>query len=332
MNEKISVIVPVYNVEPYIKKCINSIIKQTYKNIEIIIVDDGSPDQCGKIADSYALKDHRVRVIHKENGGLASAYNSGLSVATGEYIGFVDSDDWIEPSMYESMLNMMKLQDCDLVECGLNAVYGRKIYKFNNNENYVLSGRDALIKHLTRNGSNDMPIIAAWSKLFKASFWADKRFPNVKHLEHMITCEALYNANRVGFVNKGMYNHLFTNAGSITNSKFGTADLVIEQQYYNRVIFAQEKGDLEIAKLAEESYFVQLLILYYRCVLAKMEQKNHYLDIIKKRRNDILNSGIKKRKKLEFRILYVSPQIYMIYRTTLSWITGTINRIKKFFI
>ena len=92
----ISVIVPVYKVEPYLRKCVDSIINQTYKNLEIILVDDGSPDNCGVICDEYAAQDSRIRVIHKENGGVSSARNAGLDICTGDYIGFVDSDDWIE--------------------------------------------------------------------------------------------------------------------------------------------------------------------------------------------------------------------------------------------
>ena len=97
---KVSIIVPVYKVEKYLRKCIDSIINQTLKDIEIILVDDGSPDNCGKICDEYAAKDTRIKVIHKENGGLSSARNAGMEVAEGEYIGFVDSDDWIESDMY----------------------------------------------------------------------------------------------------------------------------------------------------------------------------------------------------------------------------------------
>ncbi|OUQ56652.1 hypothetical protein B5E58_10530, partial [Tyzzerella sp. An114] len=95
-NKKISVIVPIYNVEKYLNRCVDSIINQTYKNLEIILVDDGSPDNCGKICDEYAKKDNRIKVVHKENGGVSSARNVGLNIATGDYIGFVDGDDWID--------------------------------------------------------------------------------------------------------------------------------------------------------------------------------------------------------------------------------------------
>ena len=117
--DKISVIVPVYKVEKYLKKCIESIISQSYKNLEIILVDDGSPDNCGKICDEYIQKDKRIKVIHKKNGGLSSARNAGLNIATGDYIGFVDSDDWIEFDMYKKMIECILKQNVDVVQCGM---------------------------------------------------------------------------------------------------------------------------------------------------------------------------------------------------------------------
>lgn len=116
---KISVIVPVYNVAPYLKKCVDSIINQTFTDIEIILVDDGSTDESGTICDQYAQKDSRVKVIHKPNGGLSDARNSGLEVCSGEYIGFVDSDDWISPDMYETLIHFAVKEDLDVAMCGV---------------------------------------------------------------------------------------------------------------------------------------------------------------------------------------------------------------------
>ena len=115
--DKISVIVPVYNVEPYIKQCIDSIVNQTYKNLEIILIDDGSPDNCGKICDEYALKDNRIKVLHIQNRGPAIARNAALDIATGEFIGFIDSDDFIEPDMYETLYNAITKTNAGLAVC-----------------------------------------------------------------------------------------------------------------------------------------------------------------------------------------------------------------------
>ena len=117
MNPMISVIVPIYNVEKYLARCVDSIVNQTYKNLEIILVDDGSPDRCPQMCDDYAEKDSRIKVIHKKNGGLSDARNAGMAVATGEYISFIDSDDWIETSMFELLLNNIFQYDCE-ISCG----------------------------------------------------------------------------------------------------------------------------------------------------------------------------------------------------------------------
>ena len=115
--DKISVIVPIYNVEPYIRKALDSIINQTYKNLEIILVDDGSPDNCGKICDEYALKDKRIKVLHIKNSGPAVARNAGLDIATGEFIGFIDPDDFFELDMYETLYNAITKTNAGLVVC-----------------------------------------------------------------------------------------------------------------------------------------------------------------------------------------------------------------------
>ena len=129
-KDKISVIVPVYNVENYLAKCLDSIVNQTYKNLEIIIVDDGSTDSSPSICDTYKEKDKRIKVIHKENGGLSSARNVGLKHATGDFIAFVDSDDWIDLSMYEKLLTKQKEKDYDMVFCRYFKVYpGEEIHK-----------------------------------------------------------------------------------------------------------------------------------------------------------------------------------------------------------
>ena len=119
-NKKISVIMPVYNVEKYLKKCIESVLSQTYKNFEIILVDDGSPDNCGKICDECAQKDERIKVIHKENGGVSSARNAGLKIATGDYIIFIDSDDYINENMFAHMIKNAKGNNSDIVVCNFN--------------------------------------------------------------------------------------------------------------------------------------------------------------------------------------------------------------------
>ena len=123
---KISVIVPVYKVEPYLDKCVSSIVNQTHKNLEIILVDDGSPDNCPAMCDAWAEKDSRIRVMHKTNGGLSDARNAGMAVATGELMAFVDSDDWIVPDMYEYLYQRLTEDNSDIAACGVQMVWEDK--------------------------------------------------------------------------------------------------------------------------------------------------------------------------------------------------------------
>ncbi|MBO4674921.1 MAG: glycosyltransferase [Elusimicrobiaceae bacterium] len=115
----ISIIVPIYNVEKYLSQCLDSIVAQTYQNLEIILVDDGSPDNCGKICDEYAAKDSRIKIIHQVNAGLSAARNAGLEIAMGEYIGFVDSDDYIESDMYEYLYGLIKRDNAAMAMCAI---------------------------------------------------------------------------------------------------------------------------------------------------------------------------------------------------------------------
>lgn len=144
----ISIIVPVYNVEKYVRKCLDSVVNQAYKDLEILIVDDGSTDGSGKICDEYK-KDDRVKVFHTENRGLSAARNYGIDRAHGEWIGFVDSDDWIEPDMYEVLLKSALETDADIVECGVYTEYSNKAIG-SKKRNALILGSDAiqaLLKH-----------------------------------------------------------------------------------------------------------------------------------------------------------------------------------------
>lgn len=139
----ISVIIPVYNVEPYLRKCLDSVVNQTYKELEIFIIDDGSTDGSGAICDEYVKADKRIRVFHTENRGLSCARNLGLDEVKGEWIGFVDSDDWIEPDMYEVLLTRAKETGADVVECSFIRLYPEKTI-VRQKEELIISGKNAI--------------------------------------------------------------------------------------------------------------------------------------------------------------------------------------------
>ena len=122
-QQKISVIVPVYRVEAFLDRCVQSIAEQSYKNLEIILVDDGSPDNCPAICDAWAERDSRIKVVHKQNGGLSDARNAGMAIATGEFMGFVDSDDWIAPDMYQHLYDLLETDGSDIAACGVEMVW-----------------------------------------------------------------------------------------------------------------------------------------------------------------------------------------------------------------
>lgn len=182
MNVMISIIVPIYKVEKYLPQCIESIVNQTYSNLEIILVDDGSPDRCGEICDKYAESDNRIKVVHKPNGGLVSARKAGVQVANGEYIAFVDGDDWIEKNMYQEMNSYLNSYDIDMVCAGFTQVNGDEKVKYSN---YFPSGiydrRDIeniiLPELLCIKDSYESGVVSAvWNKLFKKDLIRDYIF------------------------------------------------------------------------------------------------------------------------------------------------------------
>ena len=178
---KISVIVPVYKVEPYLRKCLDSIVGQTYRNLEIILVDDGSPDNCGAICDEYAAGDERIKVIHKENGGVASARNAGLDMATGDYIGWVDSDDWIEPEMFEAMLEAMASRNADIVICGRQEHYPDKSFQMGWQQEEILDKERAMALLV----EDDLVRSYLWDKLWRRELFDGVRVPGLKVFEDM---------------------------------------------------------------------------------------------------------------------------------------------------
>ena len=167
--ELISVIVPVYNVEKYIRECLDSIVNQTYKNLQIILVDDGSTDNSGKICDEFAKKDSRITVVHQENQGAGAAKNTGLELIEGEYFSIIDSDDYIDLSMYEKMVSLMKQYDSDIVQCLFKQVYVNKIimrqYSTLKKSCTVLT-RQKYLQHFL----SDWKFAIFATKIFKTSF------------------------------------------------------------------------------------------------------------------------------------------------------------------
>ncbi len=211
INPLISIIIPVYNVEKYLPRCLNSVIAQTYTNLEIILIDDGSTDASGKICDEYARKDSRFKILHKGNQGLASARNDGLRMATGEYIGFVDSDDYIEKDMFECLYNLITRDNADISMCDMFIERKGKWVESN-----VI---DTPYKCVTRSEIFKFPIWrVVWNKLYRSSGLKNICFKEgISYGEDtLFSFELITNVNKVAIGNKKKYYYAQNNL-SITH-------------------------------------------------------------------------------------------------------------------
>ena len=210
---KLSVIVPVYQVEATLDRCVASIVGQTFTDLEVILVDDGSSDHSPQLCDEWAAKDSRIRVIHKTNGGLSDARNAGLNVATGELITFVDSDDYLEPDTYQQVLPMTT--SCDIVEFPVFRFYGtnkQSLLTFASGICTEVS--DYWLKHRAYQHSY------AWNKIYKATLFTDIRFPKGRVFEDVYTLPLLLQrANQVGTTSKGLYYYCQNNQGITSTAK-----------------------------------------------------------------------------------------------------------------
>lgn len=199
----ISVIVPVYKVEPYIHRCIDSIIQQTYKNLEIILVDDGSPDNCGKICDEYADLDSRIKVIHQQNGGLSAARNTGLDICQGEYIGFVDGDDCIHPEMYQRLYDDICKYQVKLAFCHPNMCYHDEITPINEKESECKEKEYVILRSLIEN-----IWWSACTKLYKRKLFEKVRYPlNKVNEDYPITITLYDQCDQIAVNYNKLYNY-----------------------------------------------------------------------------------------------------------------------------
>lgn len=238
MDSLISVIVPIYNVEKYLQRCVDSIINQTYRNLEIILVDDGSLDNCPKMCDDYAEKDSRIKVVHKENGGLSDARNVGMEVATGEYVSFIDSDDYISLDFYETLLETIVDNDSDIVECGVVKFYeNEKFDKYNDDlkvTNYdTVDALDGLI--------SESPFKQhVWNKLYKSSVALDIPYAVGKlNEDEFWTYQIFGKAKKVTRIYKTMY-YYFQRGSSIMGKGYNIKRLDALEGKMNRQAYIEK--------------------------------------------------------------------------------------------
>lgn len=237
MKDTISVIVPIYKVERYLDECITSIVNQNYDNLEIILVDDGSPDNCPEICEVWASRDLRIKVVHKTNGGLSSARNAGLKVASGDFVMFVDSDDFIELSMVSNLLQSLKNTNADITCCEINRYkdgkYSLMDIFHSDVESYTISSTQYLKKLFLTEVS-----CASWNKLYKREILKNMYFPEGTYNEDIVF---LYNLLQnkdisITLINKALYNYRVTPNSVTTTFGLRNMDYLYNAQRFEKSI------------------------------------------------------------------------------------------------
>ncbi len=312
---KISIIVPVYKVEKYIHKCIDSILSQDFTDFEVILVDDGSPDNCGKICDEYASKDSRVKVIHKENGGLSSARNAGIDIATGDYIGFVDSDDYISADMYSKMYISAVENSADIVACNLVHEYERtekkpnKLKVFSKEQNDLIldnyKGMECLL--LRRYFDN-----AAWNKLYLRALFTGVRFPEGRLFEDIFTVYKLFSkASKVIYIHDPLYYYL-QRYESIMGQKFSNKKLDRIHASFERYNFISLNYP-SLSELAYARYIDETMAAINDCIRSKGDLtlvKDYVNELVKGYRKIVNNTYIDNKRKKMLMLLRLNFSIY----------------------
>ena len=326
----ISIIVPIYNVEKYLPTCICGILNQSYENIEILLIDDGSQDKSGEICDECAKKDDRIRVFHTENRGLSATRNLGLLEAKGDCIGFVDSDDWIEPDMYEVLLNKLIETSSDVCVCGYWSEAGRNTKQFHCTDT-LYSGKEAITALIHGKIGN-----YTWNKLYRKELFDGVSFPAGRYYEDVDTlCEVLNNSSAVTVLDTPKY-HYRQRSDSSTNGHSGKnlfdyADAYLARLDYlkdqNSQVFEDNKD--EIFKSIAISFF-RVWRWWYGCTDEEKEQYTDRLDeYVRFSREQFPVFGLKtwpislrlstffirRKSRMGFAILYYFNQLFKHHRS-----------------
>lgn len=309
MDSLISIIVPIYKVEKYLPRCIESILSQTYRNIEIILVDDGSPDSCPKICDVYAEKDSRIQVIHKKNGGLSDARNAGIEVAKGEFLCFVDSDDYIQSTMIECLVTAIERTGAKLAIANVKTVdeQGKRIYSVEQSpiRNGVLTAEELLPKLYQGLG---WYYIVAWNKLYHHSLFEKIRFPIGKIREdEYIIAQIVWDAQTIVCVDNEEYIYTFQRKGSIMASQQVKSHCDWLEALYLRFEFCKEEKSLaEFAIETRAVYFRELNNLFLKQELfEKATEKQR----IKVKRQYASMEGKTRTERVNWLLFQINPKL-----------------------
>lgn len=326
----ISVIVSVYNIKAHLENCIQSILKQTYGDFELFLIDDGSTDGSGDICDYYGERDERIRVVHKENGGLSDARNTGTKLATGDWITYIDGDDYIEREYLEELYSLAcesEAQISMVQTCVRHGKYAEKEQDKKtllNKEIQVISGKQAIEEIVRRNNKN---MVRAWGKLYHKSLISKLFYPVGKvHEDEFITYRIFYEVETVVVSPKQYYNYVIREE-SITQRDYYEKRLDKLEALREAIDFFEEKQEEELLNSAKLRYFMTLQNSWYKVKKSRVirEKREHLLDIERKRRifweeeKEVLMKTANPLEKGAIRLFSINPELYgVVYKEFLT--------------
>ncbi len=308
----VSLIIPVYNVEQYLKQCLESVKNQIYPNIEVILVNDGSTDNSLSICRYYAQENGWI-LVNQENSGLSAARNAGINQSTGEYIAFLDSDDWIEPDFIQNMIESVEKYDADIVESGIRWVYSDNIRVECISSDTVFTRKEALASYLLQT----KPLHSAvWCKLYNRKIFKNLQFAVGRlHEDGFFTYRAMYNAESYVVLNYAGYNYRQNRTGSIMSASVKSKNIKdVTDMMEERISFFEEENELELAEMAA-AYYYRTTLTNYVTAITRLHDQQLASELKRKLYENKLSIMKNKRlgnRKIKFIIFYYFPHIFSL--------------------
>lgn len=288
MEDLVSIVVPVFRVEKYLEKCIDSLLRQTYENIEIIIVDDGSDDACPEICDRYAQKDKRITVIHKKNGGLSEARNVGLDIAKGQFIAFVDGDDYVSKRYIDILYTIVQKTECDIAQCGYISVIDdfEEIEESNYSYN-IFTPKQMIIQSFVLLG---WKCNIAWNKLYKKELFKNIRYPIGKiHEDEITTYQLIWAANSIAITNSRLYCYR-QRTDSIMGKRYSLNHMDAQIAFIEQEKYYKEMNEKFLLQLVKNKY-LKWINNQIRLIAKYEEDFNNTIDKLEAEKNRINSDG-----------------------------------------
>ena len=306
MEKLVSIIVPVYNVDKYLERCVNSIIQQSYRNLEIILVDDGSTDNSGTICDTYKEKDDRIIVIHKENGGLSDARNAGIKIFTGEYVTFIDSDDYVSLDMISYMMLVLEKTACKVVQCEYAKGYDEN-YKFHYSGKYIVYDNSVVCE-------NRDVHVCVWGKLYEKSLIKGRYFPIGKiNEDEYYTYKCVYESNRTAIMPDALY-YYFQRSNSIMHKKKTYLNMDILDAFDERIKYFQDRKEERLVIISRKEKCIREALLYARakgCIDEK-EKREYLKKLFRVEYLKIKKENFSMRERVFLKVYYYFPSVVNI--------------------